>query len=339
MQQQQQRPAAGMRGSRLARPQPARLVRATAMVAPRRLQQLKPAAVAAPAAAAAMRAAPRLPLRVRASASGAGALPMPGSAPAPPPPAVGVKLVPAAISVGLGLLVNYLVPAPAGISAQAWQLFSIFIATICGLVLGPLPVGAWAFVGLTTVVATGTLPFATAVSAMTSEVIWLIVISFFFAKAFETTGLGERIANVFVAAMGKSSLGLAYGLMVAELLLSPAMPSSTARAGGIFMPIIKFLSKGVDGEPETGGRKKIGAFLVQSQLQTSAYSSALFLTSGAQNLLCLNLAAKLGAAVPDAWMSWFIGCLPQAILGMVIVPLLLFKQYPPEVRRGEGAAY
>lgn len=69
--------------------------------------------------------------------------------------------------------------------------------------------------GLTTVVATGTLPFATAVSAMTSEVIWLIVISFFFAKAFETTGLGERIANVFVAAMGKSSLGLAYGLMVA----------------------------------------------------------------------------------------------------------------------------
>lgn len=41
------------------------------------------------------------------------------------------------------------------------------------------------------------------------------MISFFFAKAFETTGLGERIANVFVAAMGKSSLGLAYGLMVA----------------------------------------------------------------------------------------------------------------------------
>jgi hypothetical protein len=33
------------------------------------------------------------------------------------------------------------------------------------------------------------------------------------------------------------------------------------------MPIIKFLSKNVDGEPETGGRKKIGAFLVQSQLQ------------------------------------------------------------------------
>jgi hypothetical protein len=42
--------------------------------------------------------------------------------------------------------------------------------SLAGLVLGPLPVGAWAFLGLTTVVATGTLPFASAMSAMTSEV-------------------------------------------------------------------------------------------------------------------------------------------------------------------------
>jgi DASS family divalent anion:Na+ symporter len=68
-------------------------------------------------------------------------------------------------------------------------------------------------------------------SAMTSEVIWLIVISFFFAKGFEKTGLGERLANIFVSAMGKSTLGLAYGLSLAELLLSPALPSTTARAG------------------------------------------------------------------------------------------------------------
>jgi hypothetical protein len=38
----------------------------------------------------------------------------------------------------------------------------------------------------------------------------------------------------------------------------------------------------------------MGAFLMQAQLQQSSYSSALFLTSGAQNLLCLNLAAELG---------------------------------------------
>lgn len=229
-------------------------------------------------------------------------------------------------------MVKFLLPAPAGITPEAWTLFSVFLSTILGLVLQPLPVGAWAFLGLCVVVATKTLPFAKAMSAMTSEVIWLIVISFFFAKGFEKTGLGERLANIFVAAMGKSTLGLAYGLSIAELLLSPALPSTTARAGGIFVPIIKFLSKSVGDDPEQGKRKKMGAFLMQSQLQQSSYSSALFLTSGAQNLLCLNLAAELGVIVPDAWTTWFIGCLPQAILGMVITPILLFKLFPPEIK-------
>lgn len=52
-------------------------------------------------------------------------------------------------------------------------------------------------------------------------------------------------------------------------------------------------------------RKKLGAFLVLSQLQSSASSSALFLTAAAQNLLCIKLAGELGVVVPSAWTTWF----------------------------------
>lgn len=135
--------------------------------------------------------------------------------PATPAAAAGLKVIPALLAIAVGLLVKFVVPAPAGVTAKAWSLFAIFLSTITGLVLEPLPVGAWAFCGLTAVVATKTLPFSVAMSAMTNEVIWLIVISFFFAKGFEKTGLGERIANLFVMALGKSTLGLAYGLAIA----------------------------------------------------------------------------------------------------------------------------
>lgn len=47
--------------------------------------------------------------------------------------------------------------------------------------------------------------------------------------------------------------GLAYGLSVAEAIVAPAMPSSTARAGGIFMPIIASLAHGGGSEPGKGG--------------------------------------------------------------------------------------
>ena len=79
----------------------------------------------------------------------------------------------------------------------------------------------------------------------------------FWWQGFQKTGLGERVATLFVRAVGKSTLGLAYGLSIAEALLAPAMPSTTARAGGIFMPIINSLSLASGSEPgavAAGGR-------------------------------------------------------------------------------------
>lgn len=138
-----------------------------------------------------------------------------------------------------------------------------------GLVLEPVPVGAWAFVMLTFTVATKTLPFLTAFAAFRNEVIWLIVVSFFFAKGFEKCGLGNRIANIFVKLLGSSTLGLSYGLVLAEGLIAPAMPSTSARAGGIFLPIIKSLSESAGSFPgETS--KKLGSFLVFTILQVRA---------------------------------------------------------------------
>lgn len=51
-----------------------------------------------------------------------------------------------------------------------------------GLVLEPLPTGAWAFLSVTAAVFTKTLTFGQAFSAFCNDVIWLIVVSFFFAK-------------------------------------------------------------------------------------------------------------------------------------------------------------
>ncbi len=64
---------------------------------------------------------------------------------------------------------------------------------------------------------------------------WIEEVDMWSAQAVEKTGLGARIANLCISVLGKTSLGLAYGLACAELVLSPAMPSTTARAGGVFV--------------------------------------------------------------------------------------------------------
>ncbi|KAL0718425.1 hypothetical protein Bca4012_067747 [Brassica carinata] len=256
--------------------------------------------------------------------------------PPPPPPSSqppqGAKLVPLILSLSVGLILRFAVSVPEGVTPQGWQLLSIFLSTIAGLVLSPLPVGAWAFIGLTASIVTRTLSFSAAFSAFTSEVIWLIVISFFFARGFVKTGLGDRIATYFVKWLGKSTLGLSYGLTISEALIAPAMPSTTARAGGIFLPIIKSLSLSAGSKPNDSSSRKLGSYLIQNQFQCAGNSSALFLTAAAQNLLCLKLAEELGVVIANPWVSWFKAASLPAIISLLCTPLILYKLYPPETK-------
>ncbi|KAJ9525924.1 hypothetical protein QJQ45_009417 [Haematococcus lacustris] len=251
----------------------------------------------------------------------------------------------AAACVAIGCGVQWLVPMPEGASRASWTLLAVFCSTVAGLVLEPLPVSAWSLCCITALVATRACTFETAMAGLTNDAIWLIVISFFFAKAsgsafhrqpggayaFEKTGLGQRIANMMVAAVGHSTLGLAYSLAAAEVLLAPAMPSCTARAGGIFMPVIKFLSEAGNSFPGAG-RRRLGAFLVHSQMQASCNIAALFMTGAAQNLLAMNIARGMGVHIPDAWGTWALGALVPGLASVLMIPLITFWLTPPEVR-------
>jgi DASS family divalent anion:Na+ symporter len=120
--------------------------------------------------------------------------------------------------------------------------------------------------------------------------------------------------------------------VLSEALISPAMPSTTARAGGVFLPIILSLSKQAGSLPGATARK-LGAFLVQAQLQSCAHSSALFLTAAAQNLLALKLAAEVtGVPLSNPWVTWFVAASVPALVSLLVTPLAVFKLLPPELK-------
>jgi di/tricarboxylate transporter len=92
---------------------------------------------------------------------------------------------------------------------------------------------------------------------------WLIAIAFFLAGGFIKSGLGNRIAYAIVSLFGKTTLGLTYSLVLAEGLLSPAIPSVAARAGGIFFPLAKALCLACGSDPEKGTEDTMGAYVMK----------------------------------------------------------------------------
>lgn len=225
----------------------------------------------------------------------------------------------------------WLIPAPEGLTPQTWHLFGIFVTTIAGIIMNALPMGALAILAIAFATITNTLTIKQSLSAFSSHIVWLILIAFLLARGFIKTGLGARIAYYFVLHLGKSTLGLAYGIIFTEFLLAPFTPSNTARGAGIVYPIVSALSEEYKSHPKHGTERKIGSFLMKLAYQANLVTSAMFLTAMAGNPLIASLATKFGIEI--SWTTWAFGALVPGLINLIVLPFALYIMYPPDIKQ------
>lgn len=229
----------------------------------------------------------------------------------------------------------WMIPVPEGMDPKAWSLFAIFTSTILALICRPLPLGAVCLISMVTAVIAQNMSLTEGLSGFGNPVIWLILLVFFIARAFVKTHLGMRIAYFFVRLMGKHTLGLGYGIVATELLIAPVIPSNGARAGGIMFPILKSIAESLDSRVGDGTERRVGAYLTQVCFQGNLITSAMFLTAMAANPMAQSMAK--GAGIEITWANWFTAAIVPGILSIILIPLLLYFVYPPEVKHHPSA--
>lgn len=232
--------------------------------------------------------------------------------------------------VVLYLVLAYLIPAPATITPQGWRQTAIFVCVIAGMVTEPLPASALVLMGLTAMVANGT-PMPQVLGGFAAPSVWLVIIAMLIAKVMLDCGLARRIALLFVRAVGRTSLGVAYALQMTDVTLASGVPSITARSAGMVLPIARSIAELFDSRPGPGA-KRLGTFLIAAMYQGSAVACAMFLTGQASNLLGANLAVKL-TNVEVTWASWFVAAIVPGLLSCAVVPWIAYRLLNPEVTR------
>jgi divalent anion:Na+ symporter, DASS family len=246
-----------------------------------------------------------------------------------------VRVVPGLITLAVAVVI-WLIPPPEGVEPAAWHLLAIFVATIVGIIIKPLPMGAVAMIGIVATALTGTLSVGESLSGFSNTTIWLIVAAFFISRGFIKTGLGERIAYLFMSVLGKRTLGLSYGLIATDLILAPAIPSNTARGGGIVYPILRSIARSYGSEPDDGTARRMGSFLILASFQGIVITSAMFLTAMAANPLAVQLAGEQGVEI--SWADWAIAAVVPGVISLLVVPLLLYRLHTPEIKSTPEAA-
>src|SRR5512132_4100379 len=237
------------------------------------------------------------------------------------------------IVVGAALL---LLPVPDGLTPNAWYYFALFVAVIIALILEPISAAAVGLIGVTAatvsllVVPKPADAIKWALSGFQDGTVWLIFVAFMFALGYEKTGLGRRVALNLVKWLGKRTLGLGYAVALADLILAPFTPSNTVRSGGTIFPVIKNIPPLYGSEPGPTARK-IGSYIMWTAFATTCLTSSMFLTGLAPNLLALSL-VKTTAKIDISWTEWFMGMAPVGVLLFVVLPWLVYKIYPPELK-------
>ncbi|MCO6557595.1 MAG: DASS family sodium-coupled anion symporter [Gilliamella sp.] len=250
-----------------------------------------------------------------------------------------VKWLPFIIIVVISAIFWLFVSPPEGISQEGWQTSIIFVATIASIVAEIMPIGAIGLLAITVFAVlrpsgatTATESIKISLSELNSSLIWLIVIAFMIARGFIKTGLSKRIAYYLVKILGKNTLGLAYGLSVTDIALAPAIPSTTARAGGVIYPIAEALAINFKSNPKDESRNRIGTFLMLTISHVNDITSAMFLTAFTGNLLAAKLVTtSLGITL--GWGQWFVAAIGPCLVSFVVIPLVIYFLTNPELKR------
>ena len=239
------------------------------------------------------------------------------------------------ITIGVGVAIA-LIPPPDGVTREAWTLFAIFVSTIVGSIVQPLTGSAMVLLGVIATALFGALKIDKALSGYADKYVWLVLAAFFISRAMIKTGLGHRIALLFVRLIGRRTLGLGYSLVFTDFILASFVPSTGARSGGIILPIARSISETYDSRPDDGTEAKLGTFLMTLLYQCEVILCATFLTGQASNLIIRNFAATQ-AGIDLNYSIWFVSAIVPSLVSLIVIPTFIYRFFPPEVKETPGA--
>jgi len=234
------------------------------------------------------------------------------------------------------LAVQFLLPRPESVKPEGWRLLGIFLATVAGLMLHPLPGAAIVLIAVTAAALLKIMPMGQALGGYANPSVWLVLAAFFVSRALIKTGLARRIALLFVRAFGKSTLGISYSLILSDVTLASTIPSNAARAGGVILPILRSLSELYGSQPGQSAAL-LGTFLFAAVYQGECIAAAMFFTGQASNPMAANFALKI-ANYEMTWAGWLVAGVVPGAISLLVVPWIISKMLPPQIKHTPEAS-
>ncbi|MES0811515.1 DASS family sodium-coupled anion symporter [Roseibium sp. SCPC15] len=220
----------------------------------------------------------------------------------------------------LYILVRFL-PAPEGMSAEAWALLALLCWMVAWWLSEILPLAATALLPVIVMPLSGIADVGTVTRAYGHPLIFLFLGGFMLAMAIESVGLHRRIALAIVSRVGTRPRELTLGFMVATAFLSMWITNTAATIMmyAVALSVVDFI-KAKSTTPDTLKQFSVGLMLAVAY-SASIGGMATLIGSPVNALLATILYGEYGIVVE--FVDWLMIGLPVTLVMLVLAWLLL----------------
>jgi sodium-dependent dicarboxylate transporter 2/3/5 len=174
----------------------------------------------------------------------------------------------------------------------------------------------------------GLITWKDSLAPFMDPLIWVIIVGFVYAKAFQVWGLDKRVA-LGLASVSKTRNPMLAGFFVASLpvfllTITGSMTAATSIVLGFVMAFL--LRQGF----KQGSRYGTATFLALGQAATAG--SLLFLTSTTTNLIGKKVILET-TGVNLSFVDWFYVGTFHAIFGLIVTWLIVYRVIRPETKQ------
>ena len=218
----------------------------------------------------------------------------------------------------------YLAPLPPGLSPQGKTAGAVFALCTTLWITNALPIGITGLLAVALVALGGVMPSADTFAAFGNSAVFFILGVFILAAGISHSGLGKRLALLFLIRFGRSPALFMTGLMLTAALTTVFMPAQATAA--MLFPVAFEVARAMRLRPGESAYGKV-LFLALAW-GAMVGSNASFLGSTRAALALGMLREAHGATITFA--QWMAASLPLVVLGALAVPLVLRLSFPRE---------
>ena len=217
--------------------------------------------------------------------------------------------------------------APDQVDKRGWVLCGIFISTILGFIIKPVPMGQFSLLSFSICIFFKFIDLNSALSGFSSPTTWLVVSVFFIAQGVIKTGLSNRIAYIFIKTFGKNVVGLTYSIVITDFLIAPFIPTAGAKTGSIVVPVINSISENAKGSKQQ--KKDLKEFLFFVYSHVVSINSSIFLFATSSSVVAYKIMKSMDIHI--SWLNWLHASIVPGIVSLTLMPFLIFIFYRKKI--------